>query len=101
MTPVSASALAGPVEDGDGKRAGVRDERDAARLRHAGSERDVETARRPDPPEAVGAEDADGLPAEPLAELGLPLPPVLTAFPESGGDHDGAAHALGHAVVEH
>ena len=94
------AALARPVEDGDGERAGVRDERDASRLRHAGSERDVETARRPDPPEAVGAEDADGLVAEPLAELGLPLPPVLTAFPEAGGDHDGAAHALGHAVLE-
>ena len=94
------AALARPVEDGDGERAGVRDEGDAARLRHARREGEVEAARRPDPAEAVRPEDADRLIAEPRAQLGLARPPLLAGLPEARGDHHRAGHALGDALLE-
>ena len=94
------AALARPVEDGDGERAGVRDEGDAARLRHTRREGEVEAARRPDPAEAVRPEDPDRLIAEPRAQLGLSRPPLLARFAEARGDHHRAGHALGDALHE-
>jgi hypothetical protein len=68
--------------------------------RHPRRKRGIEPARGPDPPEAVGTQDPDGLVAEPRPELGLARLTGLAGLPKSRGEHDRAADAFRDTVLQ-
>ncbi len=87
-------ARPGPVEHRRAERPGLRDEREAARLRMGGAAGRIQLQVRADEPEAARTEHADGVLARGLLQFRPERPSGLVAVLETRGDDDGAADAL-------